>query len=471
MTEESAATAETTAAAAAAKKEKKVPEGLVIPPKKPKLSKAERRALQEQQRAAKAGGTAPPAKPTTVTPPPSAIVTTRATTTTSTVPPTDGDAGTKAPPTTTTTPSAAVTSTPVRPEPWRLVAHLPLYQDVSTKFSLGATLHPLTTNPSYLHLHPVVWKLGYQYASGEIRGGNARCRAMLDCFAQVVQDYVPEEASTTGTTTTDLRQALDHDVLKPSFQFWTEFCRPHSVSMGNAFSFLKTVVAALPRDQPYPLVQETLVETMHAYVKERLTYADQAIANLACEKLSTHEVVLVYGHSEAICSVLQRAHAQHKHLRVMVVDSEPLYEGQATLHWLRHHCPTLTCTYVPLASLSYVLPRVHKVLLGAAALLSDGSVVGRVGTAVVALCAHRHRIPVLVCSETYKISHRIQLEGLTHNELLGNNNSTSTLETLHVLYDWTPAALVSGIVTELGLVPPTSVAVLLREMNLQDLKR
>jgi translation initiation factor eIF-2B subunit delta len=32
----------------------------------------------------------------------------------------------------------------------------------------------------------------------------------------------------------------------------------------------------------------------------------------------------------------------------------------------------------------------------------------------------------------------------------------------------TPSEFVSGIVTEVGIIPPSSVAVLLREMNPQD---
>lgn len=36
------------------------------------------------------------------------------------------------------------------------------------------------------------------------------------------------------------------------------------------------------------------------------------------------------------------------------------------------------------------------------------------------------------------------------------------------MYDVTPSDFVSGIVTELGILPPTSVAVLLREMSPQD---
>jgi translation initiation factor eIF-2B subunit delta len=41
-----------------------------------------------------------------------------------------------------------------------------------------------------------------------------------------------------------LRSDVVNQVLKPSFTFWTQECRPHSVSMGNAFTFVKSAVVA-----------------------------------------------------------------------------------------------------------------------------------------------------------------------------------------------------------------------------------
>ena len=96
------------------------------------------------------------------------------------------------------------------------------------------------------------------------------------------------------------------------------------------------------------------------------------------------------------------------------------------------------------------------------------------------MAAHAHNIPVLICSETYKISSRVQLESMTHNELgdpaalasglLRDWQDRPHLKLLNLLYDMTPSAFVSGIVTELGILPPSSISVLLRELNPQDLK-
>lgn len=60
---------------------------------------------------------------------------------------------------------------------------------------------------------------------------------------------------------------------------------------------------------------------------------------------------------------------------------------------------------------------VTKVMLGASAVLSNGTVMSRAGSAAVAMTAAASSTPVLICCETYKFHERVQLDSITHNEL------------------------------------------------------
>ena len=326
--------------------------------------------------------------------------------------------------------------------------------------------------PEYTEtLHPEVIELGLKYASGEIKGDNERCRSMMQAFLQVLKDYVPP--------TDDFRHHFDHQVLKPSFQFWTVNCRPHSVSMGNAFTFLKTAVASLERDISIDDAKADLEETIERYLQERLEYADRAIAQHALTKIHDGDILLTFGYTEAIDVTLRTAHEEKKDFYVWVVDARPLTEGKRMLESLRE--VGIRCGYIQLNALTYVMQQVTKVFLGASALLVNGSIYGQIGTACVALLAKSHHVPVLVCCETYKISNKVQLESITQNELgnprellLDGENQTvksskpKNLKAANLLYDVTADKFVSGIITELGIIPPTSVAVLLREMNMAN---
>merc|ERR1712157_260134 len=82
-------------------------------------------------------------------------------------------------------------------------------------------------------------------------------------------------------------------------------------------------------------------------------------------------------------------------------------------------------------------------------------------------------ISLLFCCETYKISYRVQLDSFTENELgdphmicyEDQEEKKENDNLVHLTYDLTSSEFVSGIITEMGILPPTSVAVLLREMN------
>jgi translation initiation factor eIF-2B subunit delta len=312
-----------------------------------------------------------------------------------------------------------------------------------------------------------------KYASGEIDGDNERCRSMMHCFLNILHDYYQLPTETSGTI--DFRTHFDHEVLKPSFQFWTVECRPHCVSMGNAFTFVKSAVASLERDMKLEEAKAIIQETIERYLLERLEYADRAIAQHAMTKLQNGDIILTFGYSEVIDVLLQTAHQQGTDFYVWVADGRPLAYGKKFLKSLQ--VAGIPCGYIELNALTYVLQQVTKVFVGASALMSNGSVYGPVGTAAVALLAKDRHIPVMVCCESYKISNKVQLESITQNEL-GNPDALlprkKGLDTkpkykfLNLMYDVTPSEFISGIITELGIIPPTSVAVLLSEMNPQE---
>ena len=489
------------------------PAELVIPPKKPKLSKAERRALQEAQRASKAAGGGEGggklAGGRGVGDIGGAGIESGASPGTSG----GGDGPTK-----------GIRGKSVNEEEKKdavggderdsrgsgsgedkmvsLFSHLPRPKAPSEIHHHLASVSSNNLRSNFMH--PAVPTLGHLYITHSLLGGNARCRAMLQTFALLLQSYTPPSASR------DFRHDIDHTLLKPAFQYWTTQCRPHSVSMGNAFSFLKLAVANLERELEWDAAREILLESMEAYVTERIEYAGKAISRHARSKIQEQgDVILIFGKSEVInLLLLDAALVDKKTFRVIVVDSRPLLEGRDTLAILSR--AGISCTYVLLNALTYLMGEVTKVFLGASALMSNGSVLSRVGTACVALLANSNHIPVLVACETYKICNRVQLESITGNELgdpeevactdsarvgpsnrwndmfddrggdgggtsekkekdvLANWKELSNLKLLSLMYDLTPSDFVTGIVTEVGILPPSSVAVLLREMAFTD---
>lgn len=354
---------------------------------------------------------------------------------------------------------------------------IPLRSDYGYKVSLFSHLHqysrkaPLTQQlsiPSTV-IHPAVVRLGLQYSQGIVAGSNARSVALLHAFKQVITDY-----------TTPPNEELSRDLvnkLKPYISFLNQ-CRPLSASMGNAIKYIKKEISNIPSQCKDKEAKSKLLNCIDCYINEKIILAAKAIAKYAIEKISDGDVILVYGCSSLVNNILCEAFEKNRKFRVIVVDSRPRLEGREALRRLVQK--GISCTYVLISAVSYILPEVSKVFLGAHALLANGYVMSRVGTSQIALVAKAFNVPVLVCCETYKFCERVQTDSFVSNELddpddlivtrkgktqLEHWQAVPLLGLLNLVYDVTPPDFVDLVITDLGMIPCTSVPVVLRVKN------
>ena len=127
--------------------------------------------------------------------------------------------------------------------------------------------------------------------------------------------------------------------------------------------------------------------------------------------------------------------------------------------------------------------------MGAHALLANGYVMSNIGSSQIALVAKSFNIPVVICCETYKFCDKVQTDALIDNELddplkmitfpsnskqisplvtewkKQDSNDTNKINLLNLTYDITSPSFVSCVITELGMLPCTSVPVVLRLKN------
>eukprot|EP00617_Octactis_speculum_P026636 CAMPEP_0185771528 /NCGR_PEP_ID=MMETSP1174-20130828/64355_1 /TAXON_ID=35687 /ORGANISM="Dictyocha speculum, Strain CCMP1381" /LENGTH=441 /DNA_ID=CAMNT_0028457413 /DNA_START=20 /DNA_END=1345 /DNA_ORIENTATION=+ len=423
-------------------------------PTKPKLSKKERRELQEKQRAAKES-----AKNEKGTPPKSERSTTSNALTQKDKPDrraskvSDGDTRSES---------------KQNAELVQIFAHLAPFKDPTANWNVQDDKSNRAKDPA----PAVIMTLGLRYADGSIRGGNARCLAMLEAMKQVVSDFRTAPDKT-------LKWDLDKK-LKASFQFLTD-CRPHSISMGNAFKFVRRVVFNLELDLSDDEARAHVVDEINDFIGQRITLAGEIISSTARAKINDGDVILTYGRSAVVEQLLIAARKEGKAFSVIVVDARPHLEGATLLGRLTER--GIKCTYVLINAVSYAMVNVAKVILGAAAVMANGAAISRVGTSIVAMVAASRNVPVIVCCETYKLSERVQLDSIVHNELgdphdlvscsldspplLGWRDETR-LKLVNLRYDLTPMKYVGMIITEVGMIPPTAVPALLREYRRED---
>lgn len=288
--------------------------------------------------------------------------------------------------------------------------------------------------------------------------------------------------------------------------------------MGNIIRYIRLCVSKVAPDLSEDQSKTFIVSKLQSFLDDKILFAGESISKTLVGSIHDDDVVMTFGSSPLIRRVLSSA-AKSKRFRLVVVDTRPLHEGLETLAAVTS---CISCVYCPLSGAAFALKDVSKVILGASCLLSNGSMLAPAGTAMVASLAKAKQIPVIVAAESYKFSDKVQLDSIVFNELghpseilcfrteeqsdggqfgpqmdsryRGSADKLSVAESSDVLidttdmittpcsrssiksdptrapyevvnlrYDLTPLANISAIATETGLIPPTSVPILIRE--------
>ncbi|KAI9740260.1 MAG: hypothetical protein M1834_004838 [Cirrosporium novae-zelandiae] len=341
--------------------------------------------------------------------------------------------------------------------------------------------HPRRTNlvGAGKDVHPAVLALGLQMSNYVICGSNARCVATLLAFKRVIESYTTPPGHSLN------RHLVSH--LSPQIEYLVS-CRPMAISMGNAIRWLKLEINKVDVDTPESKAKADLCEAIDFFIRERITLADQVIAEKSVEKIVDGDVILTFAKSSIVQSTIIEAHKRGKNFRVIVTDSRPLFEGRNLARSLSNL--GIEVQYSLIHGISHAVKDATKVFLGAHAMMSNGRLYSRAGTAIVAMMACEADVPVIVCCESIKFTERVALDSIVLNEVAPPDELVSipppeiqtiarpadapkasplekwqdipNLQLLNLMYDVTPAEYIKMVVCEHGSLPPSSVPVVQR---------
>ena len=245
--------------------------------------------------------------------------------------------------------------------------------------------------------------------------------------------------------------------------------------MGNAIRWLKVKISEVDPDTPEKSAKRDLCEAIDNFIQEKISVASKVIASSATDRIQDGDVILTFARSSTVQQTLEEALSQGKSFKVVIADSRPLFEGKTLARRLVGL--GIEVQYCLLHAINHIMPSVTKVFLGAHAMMSNGRLYSRCGTALVAMTAKEANIPTIVCCESVKFSDKVALDSIAMNEmappdeLLGQADDASPLSTwrntpnlqlLNLMYDLTPTEYIDMVITEYGSLPPSSVPVVHR---------
>jgi ribose 1,5-bisphosphate isomerase len=283
-------------------------------------------------------------------------------------------------------------------------------------------------------------------------------REVMRALAQVAVDSTASDASGLGD---EIESAIDALLtVMPAY----------APPINAMHLVMSRVDEALAGGATAPELRATLTRDAEDF----LVWCEEARAKVArhgAEIIHDGATVFTFTLGETILSTLQEAWAQGRNFEVLVTESRPNNDGLVTAAELGRAGVPVSVSVD--ACLGELVPQADVMMVGAEAIMADGTTVCKVGTYPSALVAHAHGVPVYVVMDTLKfyttsmLGLPLNMDRLHRRDILPPDAPRRARVTGH-LFDQTPPHLVTGVVTERGILSPAACTAVMREMRLSE---
>jgi eIF-2B alpha/beta/delta-like uncharacterized protein len=219
--------------------------------------------------------------------------------------------------------------------------------------------------------------------------------------------------------------------------------------------------------------REALQKAIISQVDELIEASVNAAARIArytLEILEDRDAILTHSYSSTVSAALTASYIQ-RHIKVIVTRSGAGRTGERTA-WEMDYA-RVPVVFIDDTAAGLYLPRVNRVLIGADRICLDGGLVNGVGTSLIAIAAAHYKVPVYVLCETLKFDARlksgeVELEEKETSGVAGAGVLPERTVVKNPYFDVTPLEMISGIITEDGLVKQNQVLDYLRKLTLDN---
>ena len=199
---------------------------------------------------------------------------------------------------------------------------------------------------------------------------------------------------------------------------------------------------------------------------------NKAIGRYGAEVVPKGATILTHCNAGALATVgygtalgvVRSAFAKDNTIQVFADETRPRQQGAriTTLELTMDGIPT---TLITDGMCSYFMSKgmIDMVVVGADRIAANGDTANKIGTYTVAIAAKYHNIPFYIAAPLSTIDTSIQsgaeipIEERSHDEVTHINGKTICAEGVNIInpgFDVTPHELISGIITEVGILRP-----------------
>jgi len=235
--------------------------------------------------------------------------------------------------------------------------------------------------------------------------------------------------------------------------------RPAMAPVYNVISrILKAISAKSEGMEMTAIRQLTIIKADEAINDSKQAVA--RIAEFASALITDHDRILTHSYSSTVMEMLKVAHARHNNIEVIATRSGPGRTGEGIAGELGHL--GVAVTFIDDTAMGLYTASASKVVVGADRICADGMLINGVGTYPLALTTQKAGIPFYVLCETLKFdtrlsSSKVDLEEKETSEVVKPGRLPPEVRVKNPYFDITPMELVTGIVTENGVLRPEGI--------------
>ncbi len=182
------------------------------------------------------------------------------------------------------------------------------------------------------------------------------------------------------------------------------------------------------------------------------------IAGIGARKIRSGNVIFTHCHSDTVMGVFRKAKSSGKKFSVISAETRPLFQGRITARELSRM--RIPATMIIDSAARVFMKDCDLVMMGADAITAKGAVVNKIGSSLIALAAKERKIPVYIAADSNKMdpmtlkgAHE-PIEERPADEISGK---IPGIKIRNPAFDIIPPEYVTGIITELGTIPPKKV--------------
>jgi ribose 1,5-bisphosphate isomerase len=206
-------------------------------------------------------------------------------------------------------------------------------------------------------------------------------------------------------------------------------------------------------------LSETVSMASQQFLKD-LENSKERIAEMGARRIRNNSTILTHCHSSTVTHLLKKAKHDGKVFEVICTETRPVFQGKITAKEMLDL--SVKTTFIVDSATRFFMNQVDMVVVGADAITSEGNVINKIGTSMVALVAQEARTPFYVVSELLKFDPATmygdyeKIEERDPHEIW--KDAPKNLTVRNPAFDVTRRDFIHGIICEEGIISPHSIA-------------